>query len=52
MTVLDMDRGQGAPPEDESATPSMKVRKRDGSLEPVDVNKIVRAVSANATAPA
>src|SRR6478736_1304436 len=45
MAVLDMDRGQGAPPEAESATPSMKVRKRDGSLEPVDVNKIVRAVA-------
>lgn len=29
-----------------SATPtSMRVRKRDGSCEPVDVNKIVRAVS-------
>ncbi len=25
-------------------TPTMHVRKRDGSLEPVDVNKIVRAV--------
>ncbi len=34
---------------DEAITPvpgsSMRVRKRDGSLEPVDVNKIVRAVS-------
>lgn len=29
---------------DDSAS-SMQVRKRDGSLEPVDVNKIVRAVS-------
>jgi len=25
-------------------TPTMHVRKRDGGLEPVDVNKIVRAV--------
>ncbi|MBK9180368.1 MAG: ribonucleoside-diphosphate reductase subunit alpha [Acidimicrobiales bacterium] len=37
---------------DEPITPvpgsSMRVRKRDGSLEPVDVNKIVRAVSRGA----
>src|SRR5436189_270747 len=30
--------------EDANAT-TMQVRKRDGSLEPVDVNKIVRAVA-------
>lgn len=29
----------------ESAAPTMHVRKRNGSLEPVDVNKIVRAVA-------
>lgn len=29
---------------DESASTTMRVRKRNGSLEPVDVNKIVRAV--------
>jgi ribonucleoside-diphosphate reductase alpha chain len=28
----------------ETAAPTMQVRKRNGSLEPVDVNKIVRAV--------
>jgi len=32
--------GQGA----QAATPRMQVKKRDGRLEPVDVNKIVRAV--------
>jgi len=31
-------------PEDEAINLIMHVRKRDGSLEPVDVNKIVRAV--------
>ena len=30
---------------EELVTSPMRVRKRDGSLEPVDVNKIVRAVS-------
>jgi ribonucleoside-diphosphate reductase alpha chain len=29
----------------ETAAPTMQVRKRNGSLEPVDVNKIVRAVT-------
>ncbi|MEO7658989.1 MAG: ATP cone domain-containing protein, partial [Pyrinomonadaceae bacterium] len=30
---------------DNSAQTSMQVRKRNGSLEPVDINKIVRAIS-------
>lgn len=35
-----------APPDAAQLPPSsMRVRKRDGSLEPVDVNKVVRAVS-------
>ena len=32
------------PPAPEAGTSTMKVRKRNGSLEPVDLNKIVRAV--------
>jgi hypothetical protein len=31
-------------------TPVMHVRKRNGALEPVDVNKIVRAVQRSSTA--
>ncbi len=46
MTVLETGRAteQIAEPAMASAG-SMQVRKRDGSLEPVDVNKIVRAVA-------
>ncbi|MBS1822752.1 MAG: ribonucleoside-diphosphate reductase subunit alpha [Acidobacteria bacterium] len=39
-TLTDLD--PNFPPSD--AVPQMQVRKRNGSLEPVDVNKIVRAV--------
>lgn len=34
---------------EQDATPVMHVRKRNGALEPVDVNKIVRAVQRSAT---
>ncbi len=34
----------GAGSEDEDATPTMRVLKRNGGIEPVDVTKIVRAV--------
>ena len=45
MTTATLDEtGGGAPPEHAAAPVSMRVRKRDGSLEPVDVGKIVRAV--------
>jgi ribonucleoside-diphosphate reductase alpha chain len=47
MAVVEADLQ--TPPTDAEATPSMRVRKRDGSLEPVDVNKIVRAVERCAT---
>ncbi|MCU1490510.1 MAG: hypothetical protein JWM85_1915, partial [Acidimicrobiaceae bacterium] len=32
----------------QTQAPAMRVRKRDGRLEPVDVNRIVRAVSRSA----
>ena len=45
MTVLDVGRDEaGASATSSPSTGPMQVRKRDGSLEPVDVNKIVRAV--------
>jgi ribonucleoside-diphosphate reductase alpha chain len=42
------ERGGPAPPLEAAAGPSMHVRKRDGRLDPVDVNKIVRAVRRSA----
>lgn len=39
------DHGQNGKRVDEPVRTTMRVRKRNGSLEPVDVNKIVRAVS-------
>jgi ribonucleoside-diphosphate reductase alpha chain len=42
MTLTEIKGRAGA---EEPVSSSMRVRKRDGSLEPVDVNKIVRAVS-------
>jgi ribonucleoside-diphosphate reductase alpha chain len=38
-------RGSSAPASQEGEAFGMRVKKRDGSLEPVDVNKIVRAVA-------
>ncbi len=43
--VVSRSRGQATPPREEAAAQtSMRVRKRSGASEPVDVNKIVRAV--------
>ena len=38
-------RGAAPPREEPTPQTSMRVRKRNGAIEPVDVNKIVRAVS-------
>lgn len=53
MTLLEIEpEGPPEPPEDETLTAlgdgRMRVRKRNGSLESVDVNKIVRAVGRSA----
>ena len=37
--------GTAARPQEESAQTTMRVRKRNGSFEPVDINKIVKAVA-------
>ncbi len=45
--ALTEDRISGVDAEPTGATP-MRVRKRNGDLEPVDVNKIVKAVERRA----
>ncbi len=46
MTLMEERTSPAQPPADGAfATPTMRVRKRNGSLEPVDVNKIVNAVA-------
>ncbi len=49
MSIVDSEvNGSPADRLEEAATPVMRVEKRDGRLEPVDVNKIVRAVQRSA----
>ncbi len=49
MSIVDSEvQGSTADRTDEVGSPVMKVEKRDGRFEPVDVNKIVRAVQRSA----
>lgn len=49
MTVLEVEHRPEPSATAEGSAATMQVRKRNGSLEPVDVNKIVRAVARCAT---
>lgn len=47
--ATEVDNAQKTAPTGQDESTGMQVRKRDGSLEPVDVNKIVRAVTRSCT---